>query len=265
MLQGYRVLPLLTNNICQIICAPYITSSHKFKFLTYFWTTLRGAATVNTSRIPLYSRALCSYRVTDILCPFSLQRLESTDELKGKQRKMTIEQAYSMLMLSTKNKAAKWSTQRLVVTVYTTYCNSKKFRTLSTPHTYVLVLLLTINTCTVLPVKLKMKFYIRDLSSHNRTDGDSKRLGCFVVSTGKLLPTFRWSTLPSSSGSNSPSTLQMNALRSTETQNTLQPARRLVSSEVFYSQNLDKNQSAEGQTADGACAASHTTKYSRTV
>ena len=110
-----------------------------------------------------------------------------------------------------------------------------------------------------------MKCYIRDLSSDNRTPGDSKRLGCSVVSTGKLLPTVRRRTLPSSSGSNSPSTLQTNALRSMETQNTPQFARRLESSEVFYSQNLDQNRSAEGKMADGAYAASHTTKYSRTV
>jgi len=139
-----------------------------------------------------------------------------------------------MLMLSMKNKVANWSTQSLIVTVYTTYCNSKNFRTLSTPYIYVLLLLLTINTCTVLPVRLKMKFYVRDLNSHNRTAGDSKRLGFFVVSTGKLLPTFRRSTLPSSSGSNSPSTLQMNALRSKKPQNKRPPARRFKTSEVFY-------------------------------
>jgi hypothetical protein len=177
---------------------------------------------------------------------------------------MTVQQAYCMLMLSIKNKAANWSTQSLVVTIYTTYSNSKKIHTLSTPYTYVLLLLLTINTCTV-PARLKMKFYTRDLSSHKRTAGDSKRLGCSVVSTDKLLPTFRWSTLPSSSGSNSPSTLQMNALRSMETQNTPQPARRLESLEDLYSQNLEQSQSAEGQMADDAGAASHTTKYSRTV
>jgi len=45
---------------------------------------------------------------------------------------MTVQQAYCMLMLSIKNKAANWSTQGLVVTVYNTYCNSKKFRYLIT-------------------------------------------------------------------------------------------------------------------------------------
>lgn len=170
-----------------------------------------------------------------------------------------------MLMLFIKDKVAYWSTQILVVTIYATYCNSKQFCTLSTPYIYVLLLLLTINTCTVLPVRLKMKFYVRDLSPHNRTAGDSKHLGCFVVPTGKLLPIFRRSTLPSYSGSNSSSTLQTNALRSMKTQNTRQPARRLESSEVFYSQNLDQSPSAEGQMAEVACAASHTTKYSTAV
>jgi len=170
-----------------------------------------------------------------------------------------------MLMLSIKNIVANWSTQSLIVTVYTTYCSSKQFRTFSTPYIYVLLLLLTTHTRMVLPVRLKMKFYVQDLNSHNRTAGDSKRPGCFVVSTGKLLPTFRRSTLPSSSGSNSPSTLQMNALRSMKPQNTRQPARRLESSEVFYSQNLDQSPSAEGQMADVTCAASHTTTYSGTV
>jgi len=71
---------------------------------------------------------------------------------------MTVQQAYCMLMLSIKNNVANWSTQSLMVTVYTTYCNSNKFRTLSTPYIYVLLLLLTINTCTVLPVKLRINF-----------------------------------------------------------------------------------------------------------
>lgn len=108
-------------------------------------------------------------------------------------------------MLPIKNKAANWSIQSLVVTVYTTYCNSKMFG--SCLHRTCIA-----SRCFLRGWKLNFIYEI--------WAGDLEHLECFVASSGKLLPTFRRSTLPASSWSNNPSTAKMNALRSMEIQNT---------------------------------------------
>jgi hypothetical protein len=79
-----------------------------------------------------------------------------------------------------------------------------------------------------------------------------KGLGSFVVSIGELTDISAKHTA-SIFRVKQPIDLKMNALRSMEIQNTLQPARRVESTEVFYSQNFDQSQSSERQMADGVC------------